>query len=144
MEYIIVSSCLLGVNCRYDGGNEFRENIKGLMTKYNLIPVCGEIFGGMTTPRNPSEIIGDKVFDNSGIDVSENFYRGAEEVVNLCKLYDCKLAILKSNSPSCGFGQIYDGTFSGNKVDGMGITAKLLDKNGVQIFNEINFVELLK
>lgn len=141
---ILVSSCLLGKNCKYNGGNNNCEDIKKLSSKYNLIEICPEVMGGLPTPRYPSEIINDKVINKIGEDVTEKFILGAKLSLDLTKQYNVKYAILKENSPSCGYGCIYDGTFSGNKIKGNGITADLLYKNGVVILNEKNFYELLK
>lgn len=140
---ILVSACLLGVNCRYDGGSKFIEKIEALKDKYNLIPVCPEIFGGLPTPRDPAEIVGNRVITKNGRDVTENYKRGAEEVLRLAKFYDCKLAILKERSPSCGYGKVYDGTFSANLKDGNGITAELLIKNGIKIIGESEIDKIL-
>ena len=136
MEKIIVSACLLGVSCRYDGKSVPCDKVIALMNKYVLIPVCAEILGGLTTPRSPSEIIGDKVINRDGIDVTENYMRGAEEVLRLCKLYGAKKAILKEKSPSCGVNLIYDGTFLSTLKEGKGICASLLSKNGIEVLSE--------
>lgn len=133
---ILVSACLLGINCRYDGTGKLVEEIKDLMTQHNLIPVCPEIYGGLSTPREPAEIVGDKIQTKSGVDVTENYQRGAKEILKLAKLYDCKYAILKERSPSCGYGRIYDGTFSGNLIDGNGILADLLVEHGIEVIGE--------
>lgn len=136
MERILVSACLLGVPCRYDGSGKADENIIRLMNKYELIPVCPEIFGGLATPRDPSEIIDGRVITRSGKDVTKEYVTGAEETLRLAKLYGCKKAILKERSPSCGFGKIYDGTFSKAVVVGNGITANLLTENGIAVAGE--------
>ena len=141
---ILISACLLGVNCRYDGGGKLIEGIEKLKEIYNLIPICPEIYGGLQTPREPAEIINGKVVNRKGKDVNENFHRGANETLHLAKLYNCKYAILKERSPSCGFGKIYDGTFSGNLVKGNGITAELLSKNGIKVIGESEIDSFLK
>jgi len=133
---VLISACLLGVNCRYDGDGKLIKEIERLKEIYNLIPVCPEIYGGLKTPREPAEIIDGKVINRKGEDVTENFIKGANETLYLAKLFNCKYAILKERSPSCGFGEIYDGTFSGKLVDGNGITADLLIKNGIMIIGE--------
>ncbi len=162
MENILVSACLLGVHCRYDGKcqdiPEFSMKLPKFMEKYNLIPVCPEIMGGLSTPRTPSEIVRgncaecgsgegeeapDKVVSKEGTDVTKQFERGGCEAVHLASLYDCRYAVLKARSPSCGSGQIYDGTFSKTLTKGDGIAAGMLKKQGVRIFNENNFDELL-
>lgn len=140
MKNILVSACLMGVECRYDGKcqniPEFDEKIDGLMERYNLIPVCPEIMGGMSTPRKPSEIKGDKVVNNEGEDVTRYFERGSGQVLRLARLYKCEAAILKKRSPSCGSGYIYDGTFSKTLIHGDGKTAKLLKKHGIMVVGE--------
>lgn len=140
---ILISACLMGINCRYNGKSEIIKELEELKDKYNLIPVCPEIYGGLKTPRNPAERVNDKVLTNSGEDVTENYEKGAEEILKLAKFYDCKYAILKERSPSCGFGRIYDGTFSKTTIDGNGVTADLLAKNGVKIIGESKIKELL-
>lgn len=133
----------MGINCRYNGKSEIVKELEELKNKYNLIPVCPEIYGGLKTPRNPAERVKDKVLTNNGEDVTEGYAKGAEEILKLAKFYDCKYAILKERSPSCGFGRIYDGTFSKTTIDGNGVTADLLAKNGVKIIGESKIQELL-
>ena len=136
MENILVSACLLGVSCRYDGKSKANEAVLALREKYNLIPVCPEVFGGLPTPRVPSERIGDKVMMKDGRDVTENYSRGADEAVRLCELYGIKTAILKERSPSCGKGEIYDGTFSGTLTARDGVAAERLMAIGVRVLGE--------
>ena len=133
---ILISACLLGVKCRYDGGDNFLEKINLLKEKHTLIPVCPEIMGGLPTPRLPSEICGGRVFSNTGEDVTDKFSKGAGEALYLAKLFQCKCAVLKERSPSCGKGRIYDGSFSKKLVDGNGITAELLSNQGIIIYGE--------
>lgn len=135
MQHILVSACLLGFACRYDG-KSVEYDLKGIGEKYNLIPFCPEIYGGLPTPRVPSEITEGKVFNKLGADVTRQFEKGAFEALKLCKMYNINKAILKEKSPSCGSGIVYDGTFSGNLTNGYGITAKLLTENGIQVFGE--------
>ena len=137
-ENALISACLLGVECKYSGGSNRLpdEKLAELKEKYNLIPVCPEAFGGLTTPRLPSERLGDKVVASDGKDVTAQFNKGAEEALYLAKLFDCRLAILKENSPSCGSGMIYDGTFNGILVQGDGLAAELLKKNGISVLGE--------
>lgn len=144
MENLLVSSCLLGVNCKYNGKNNYLAGIERLKQYYHLIPVCAESFGGLPIPRVPSERLGDKVINKNGKDVTEFFIRGAEEVVKLAEFFNCKAALLKERSPSCGYGQIYDGTFSGRTVSGNGVLSDLLIKNGILIYGESDIQELLK
>lgn len=142
-EPILISGCLLGLCCRYDGKSKPNENIKALSEKYYLIPICPEQLGGLPTPRAPSEIIGERVVSCTGIDVTAEYRCGAAEALRLSQLFGCKKAILKERSPSCGFGRVYDGSFSGRLVDGDGVSAALLAANGIEIFGESRTVELL-
>lgn len=146
-ENILVSACLLGVNCRYDGKSGESKDLLALMEEYNFIPVCPEQLGGMETPREPSEITSGcggevQVTNRLGQDVTEYFKQGAREVLSLAKLFGCRKAILKERSPSCGHGVIYDGTFSGAKVPGNGVTAMLLEENGITVTGESNLKAL--
>lgn len=140
---LLISACLIGTPCRYDGKSNLTEKLPLLMEKYTLIPVCGEVLGGLPTPRVPSERLGEKVISREGKDVTENFLRGAEEVLRLAKRYNCSVALLKERSPSCGCGEIYDGSFTKKLVRGNGVTAELLLKNQVKIFGESQIDELL-
>lgn len=137
---VLVSACLLGVNCRYDGKNGRNEDALLLLNDYELIPVCPEQLGGMETPREPSECwIEDgkvRVRNKKGEDVTDFFVRGGEEALKLAELYGCKYAVLKERSPSCGSGLIYDGTFSGVKIPGDGVTARLLKERGISVAGE--------
>lgn len=133
---VLVSACLLGVACRYDGKSKPVKTVLKLADKVNLIPFCPEVYGGLTTPRLPSEIVGDKVLHNDGTDVTAQYKKGAEEALRVARLYNCRYAILKEKSPSCGKGRIYSGNFDRTLVDGDGITAKLLLENGIKVFGE--------
>ncbi len=139
---ILVSACLLGVSCRYSGGGELRPEIKELMKEHHLIPVCPEQLGGLATPRCPAERQGSRVMTKEGTDVTEAYRRGAEETLKLARLFNCRAAILKERSPSCGCGKIYDGSFRGVLTDGDGVTAQLLKENGVLVAGESNFAEM--
>lgn len=141
MEPILVSACLLGVNCKYSGGNNLCPAVAALQKTYTLIPVCPEQLGGLPTPRPPAECRGDSVINNEGTDITLQFQRGAEEALKLGKMLGCSKAVLKSRSPSCGCGQIYDGTFSGTRIAGDGVTAQLLKRNGFTILSEEDFPE---
>ncbi len=138
MSNILVSACLLGADCKYNGKNNRNENVLRLMEKHTLIPVCPEQLGGLATPREPSEKSGGRVISKSGADVTENYKKGADEVLKIARLYGCKRAVLKAKSPSCGSGKVYDGTFSGTLIDGDGVTARLLKQNGIEVQNENN------
>lgn len=138
MEPVLVSACLLGVQCKYSGGDNLCPAVLALKEKCQLIPVCAEQLGGLSTPRPPSECQGDRVVNNVGEDVTQQFRKGAQEALRIGQLFGCKSAILKTNSPSCGHGTIYDGTFSGTRVPGDGITAKLLLEQGYTLYSEDN------
>ncbi|MFN3301489.1 MAG: DUF523 domain-containing protein [Patescibacteria group bacterium] len=133
---ILCSACLLGVNCRYDGKNKVNKKVLKLAKKKILIPVCPEQLGGLPTPREPAEQRGNKVFTKSGKNVTKYFLAGAKEVLKIAKLFGIKKAILKQRSPSCGCGQIYDGSFSGKIIKGNGITTRLLKKHNLKIISE--------
>ena len=135
-EKILVSACLLGIPCRYDGRSMPCDNVIALADKYDLIPVCPEIYGGLPTPRTPSERVGERVIMKDGTDVTENYARGARAAEQLCGLFGVRVAILKEKSPSCGCGRIYDVSFSGTLTDGDGVTAELLRKRGICILGE--------
>lgn len=143
MEKLLISACLLGVSCRYDGKSKPLSGIEKLFEKYELIPVCAEIFGGLPTPRNPAEIQGEKVITNDGRDVTSEYIKGAEEVLRLGKLFGTKKALLKERSPSCGNGIIHNGNFDGGVVPGFGKTAALLIENGFEVFGESEIEKLL-
>jgi uncharacterized protein YbbK (DUF523 family) len=132
----LCSACLLGIKCRYDGKSARNRKVIMLLKAETLIPVCPEQLGGLPTPREPAEIRGERVFTRSGKDVTENFERGAKEVLKIAKLYGIKEAIMKQGSPSCGSGRIYDGTFSGKTIKGDGITTAVLKENGIKVITE--------
>lgn len=152
---MIVSACLCGINCKYDGGNNLDERIRELLRQGKAVPVCPEQLGGQSTPRFAHEIdensTGADVLDGRGRvigtdpadDVTREFLKGAYETLNIAKECDAKVAVLKARSPSCGCGRIYDGTFSGNKKDGNGVTAELLIRNGIKVFTEEQIDEVL-
>lgn len=140
---ILVSACLLGVRCRYDGSGA-KSPVDPLMGNHVLIPVCPEQLGGMETPRDPAERKGARVVSRSGRDVTEYYERGALETLRLAKLYHCRYAVLKERSPSCGSGEIYDGTFSGVRIPGDGVTAALLQAHGIRVFGESRVKELCR
>ena len=137
-EKILVSACLLGINFKYNGNNNLNEKVLEYIKDKEVIPVCPEIMGGLSTPRPPSEIIGNKVYNNQNQDVTKEYEKGAEETLKLAKLFNVKKALLKAKSPSCGKDKIYDGTFSGILVPGMGKTVQLLKENGIEVISEID------
>ena len=141
----IISACLCGVNCKYNSNNNYNEYCNMLFINGEAILVCPEQLGGLPTPRVPSEILGTsekvvigegKVITKEGVDVSANFIKGAREVVEIAKKLKVDKAILKEGSPSCGVNFIYDGTFSGNKIQGMGITAFMLKELSIDVISE--------
>ena len=132
-EKILVSGCLLGLNCRFDGKNNYTKEIDEFLQDYSVIPICPEIMGGLPTPRVGAERVADRVITADGRDVTEQFRKGAEEVLFLAKKYNVKKALLKLRSPSCGSDKIYDGTFTNTVTEGDGVTAELLKKNGIEI-----------
>ncbi len=148
----LVSACLLGIKCRYDGGTKKNETLMKLASEGKVIPVCPEQLGGCPTPRGQSEIAGGSGVDVlsggcrvktvDGKDVTEYFIKGAEETLKLALSCGVKKAVLKARSPSCGRGQIYDGTFSGALRAGNGVTSELLSKNGIDVLTEENIEAL--
>lgn len=140
---VLVSMCLMGIACRYDG----RDNAVGLdelMAKCELIPVCPEQLGGLTTPRPSAERRGGGVFTKDGAEVTAEFRRGAEQAVLLARRYGARYALLKARSPSCGVREIYDGSFTGALIPGMGVTAEALREAGLRVYDEYQIDKLLK
>lgn len=133
---ILVSACLLGVSCRYDGAGKGCPAVMALGERHELIPVCPEQLGGLSTPRLPAEIQDGEVIRRDGVSVDEEYRRGAAETARLARLFSCELAVLKARSPSCGCGKVYDGSFSGKLTTGDGVTASLLKANGVRVITE--------
>lgn len=133
---ILVSACLLGVNCRYSAVPAPSPEVTALRERHVLIPVCPEQLGGLPTPREPAELRDGGVFSKSGRDVTGAFRRGAEQTLLLARLCGCRCAVLKERSPSCGCGRIYDGSFTGTLTDGDGVTAGLLKANGIAVCGE--------
>ena len=139
---ILVSACLLGCACRYDGKSKGNAAVQALAKEYQLIPVCPEQLGGLPTPREPSERQGERVVMKSGRDVTAEYRRGAEETLRLAELFGCGTAILKEKSPSCGSGLIHDGGFAGGLVPGDGVTAEVLKAHGIRVLGESRVGEL--
>ncbi len=138
---ILVSACLLGYACRYDGKSKPCERVITLKDTYNLIPICPEVMGGLPTPRIPSEICGERVLMKDGRDVTENYNRGAQKALEIARQNACTVAILKEKSPSCGSGLIHNGCFDGGLVEDDGITAKFLKKEGIRVLGESEITE---
>ena len=133
---LLVSACLLGAACRYDGQSRQNEAVMRLLEAHELIPVCPEQLGGLPTPRAPAEIRGDRVISRRGDDVTDAYQRGAEETLRLCRLLRCDGAVLKARSPSCGRDQVYDGAFAGVLTPGRGVTAAKLLAEGIPVWTE--------
>ena len=138
MEALLISACLLGENCKYSGGNNAlpEDVLERLRARYDLVPVCPEVMGGLPTPRLPSERQGDRVVNRAGKDVTAQFRAGAKAALEQARRHGCRKALLKSNSPSCGCGQIYDGSFSGKLIPGDGVCAELLKDMDLEVFGE--------
>ncbi len=137
-EPLLVSACLLGTDCKYNGGNNAlpEEQLAALEAKYRLVPVCPERDGGLPTPRLPSERRGERVLNREGEDVTEAFRKGAAMALEAARKAGCTRALLKERSPSCGSGRIYDGSFSGALIPGDGVTAALLKEKGLAVYGE--------
>ena len=133
---ILVSACLLGVACKYSGGDNACPAVLALAGRHTLIPVCPEVYGGLPTPRPPAERQGDRVVTEQGEDVTAQYQKGAQAAGQLAKLTGCEAAVLKKNSPSCGCGQIYDGTFTHTLTASSGLTAEALLAAGIPVYNE--------
>lgn len=138
---ILVSACLLGENCKYNGENNLNKNLKGFLTEHEVISVCPEVLGGLSIPRVPAEIVNGVVTNKNGRIVDKEFKKGALISLEMAKKNKIELAILQSRSPSCGAKQLYDGTFSGNLINGSGIFAKLLKENGFCVVDIEDFSE---
>ena len=137
-EKVLISACLAGINCKFNGENNLLDSgvLDEISKKYHLLFICPEVFGGLSTPREPAEMKGGLVVTKTAKDVSENFKFGAEICLKIAKLNGCKKAILTARSPSCGSGQIYDGSFTKKLIFGDGVAAKLLKENGILVFSE--------
>lgn len=142
---LLVSACLLGVNCRYNAEPKALPDdlLSRLLERHTVVPVCPEQLGGLTTPREPSERQGARVVMRSGRDVTAAYARGAQEALRLARQFGCTAAVLKERSPSCGHGEIYDGTFTGTRTAGDGVTAALLLENGIAVYGESEIDQLL-
>ena len=136
---LLISACLIGVSCRYDGKTKPLDEkiLNRLKEKHHLIPICPEIMGGLPTPRIPAEIAeGRRVLRRDGADITAEYEKGAHEALRLAEFFGCTAAILKARSPSCGRDVIYDGTFSGTLTHRDGVTAELLIRNGIRVLGE--------
>ena len=142
-EKLLISACLLGIGCRYDGCRASKIDALTLGEKFDLIPICPEIYGGLPTPRTPSERIGERVVMKDGTDVTENFVRGMEHTLDIARACGAKIALMKAKSPSCGKGEIYDGSFSGRLTEGNGFTVDHLLAEGFSVYTEAEIDKLL-
>ncbi len=132
---IVVSACLLGENCKYNGGNNRNERVLRFVAGHEIIPVCPEMLGGLPCPRKPVEWVGDRVLTKDGDDCTENFRLGVQRAMEMIADKRVDMAILQSRSPTCGVKQIYDGTFSGVRIDGMGMLARALKERGIPLMD---------
>ena len=139
---ILVSACLLGCACRYDGGSKPCAAVRALAARHTLIPVCPEIYGGLPTPRTPCEIVGGRVLARDGADRTDAYRRGASEALRLAGALGCRAALLKARSPACGSGEVYDGSFSGTLTAGDGVAAAALSAAGIAVFGEDRLPDL--
>lgn len=145
MEKLLISACLLGERCRYDGASRPlpEDTLSALREHYELLPVCPERDGGLTTPRIPSERRGERVVNRAGEDVTAYYRRGAARAFACAANAGCTLALLKERSPSCGSGEIYDGSFTGRRIPGDGVAAETLKKAGITVLGESEISKLL-
>ena len=132
---ILVSACLLGKNCKYNGGNNLNQNVLDFIEGHEVIGVCPEQLGGLATPRLPAEIVEGVVTNKEGVSVDAEFRKGAQEALAAALENKVDLAILQSRSPSCGVKEIYAGSFSGKKIKGQGVFAKLLSAHGIKVLD---------
>lgn len=135
MMVIGVSACLLGENCKYNGGNNYSKKVEEYVKGHEVIAICPEVLGGLSIPRVPAEIVGGKVRTKEGKSVDEEFRRGAMRALEIVMEEGIDCAILQSRSPSCGSKEIYDGTFSGKKIKGRGIFAQLLEERNIRVID---------
>lgn len=152
MVKLLVSACLLGENCKYSGGSNYRKELAAFLKEKEMegniqvFSVCPEVMGGLDTPRQPAEIkpdeSGGSVWTKDGRDVTKEFQAGAKAVLKVALEQGCSIAILKERSPSCGSSQIYDGSFTSTVIKGVGLTARLLEENGIRVYHEGNFGEM--
>ena len=143
MKTILVSRCLLGDPCRYDGSSRPYPGIEALAERYTLVPICPECDGGLPVPRPAGERRGNRIVTKDGADLTAAYRRGAEIALAKAKETGAKIALLKSRSPSCGVGRIHDGTFTGGMTEGDGIAAELLKANGITLYTENDLSKLL-
>ncbi len=141
---VLVSACLLGAACRYDGKSQALPGLEALLERCEVIPVCPEQLGGLPTPRTPSERREGRVVSRDGADVTDAFARGAGEALRLARLLGAECALLKARSPSCGSREVYDGSFTGRVIPGQGVTAQALTAAGIAVYDENALEEFLE
>lgn len=140
---LLISACLCGENTKYNGGNNLIKEMDTLKEAFEFVFICPEVMGGLPIPRDPSEIRGAYVVSSKGKDVTEAYQRGAQRALLIAKQHQIRVALLKEKSPSCGKNEIYDGTFTGTRIKGEGVTTKLLKENGIIVYNEFEVNQLL-
>ena len=132
---IAVSACLLGDNCKYNGGNNYSEKVRKFIECHEVVPVCPEVLGGLPIPREPAEIVNGVVSRKDGTSVDREFRSGAEKAMEIVRNNRVEVVILQSRSPSCGVNSIYDGSFSRKLIPGQGVFTELLQKNGIKVID---------
>lgn len=137
---IAVSACLLGINYKYNGGNNYSEKLEKLLEKHEVIPICPEVLGGLPIPRDASEIVNGEVLTDKGKSVDKEFRNGAKKALEIVKESGAELVVLQPRSPSCGLGKIYDGSFTGRLIDGDGVFVKLLKDEGIKVVDVGDFI----
>ncbi|MDO5375759.1 MAG: DUF523 domain-containing protein [Staphylococcus rostri] len=147
-----ISACLIGQAVRYDGGHKRQDALKQLIDRGEAIAICPEVLGGLSVPREPSELTSgdgvsvwsgqDEVHTQSGKDVTQSFKQGAQEALHILQQYNIDTVILKDGSPSCGSTEVYNGQFDGTKMQGVGVTTALLQQHGIRVYNEHNWQTL--
>lgn len=143
MQKILISACLVGDKVNYKGQGNYHPDVEKLKEKYELVLFCPECEGGLPIPRLPNEIRGSQVIRSDGKNVTRAFEVGAKKALAICKYLGITKSVLKENSPSCGTHMVHDGYFQGRKIPGMGVTAKLLKENGIEVFSEEEIEKLL-
>ena len=142
--FCLASACLCGVSCRYDGRASTVEELAKLHEENRILAICPEVDGGLPVPRPPCELRNGRAVTREGMDVTDQFQAGAALALKLARAHGIRVAVLKENSPSCGGAMVYDGTFSGRRVPGRGITADMLLRHGIRIVSEHTFQEAFR
>lgn len=132
---VAVSACLLGENCKYNGGNNYNKKLVNFVESYEVIAMCPEVLGGLVIPRPPAEIVNGLVRQKNGISVDNEFKKGAQKALNIIKKNKIGLVILQSRSPSCGVNNVYDGSFTGKLIEGKGVFARILEENNIEVID---------